>query len=226
VSAGTVSAGVLVGVVWGRRMPCGSSPVGTLPEESVELPTTGPTGAASMVWQLPGLRTGRSSTTPDTSTASSACCWSRTPGRSTTIVSPWTRTSGSAIPCRSSSERIWSRITVSSSADAGSVGDRITDTPPCRSRPRIGVLSVAMLNPTVITTISTTPISEVQRRRVMRPAQSSSSALAEIVSSTSASASSSSDALPEMAARAMRIWTSSSISSQNRLSPSSPVMMP
>ena len=63
--------------------------------------------------------------------------------------------------------------------------------------------------------------------------QSSSSALADTVSSestlssgASSFVSSSGDALPEIAARAMRICTSSSISSQKRLSPSSPVMTP
>ena len=64
----------------GRRSPCGSErtgcPVGRCPVERCrsgrrsELPITGPVGAASTGWQLPGFSTGRSSTTPDTSTAS------------------------------------------------------------------------------------------------------------------------------------------------------------
>ena len=55
--------------------------------------------------------TGRKVTMPATSTASSAWRWSFTPGRSTTMLEPSTRTSGSAMPRFSSSSRIRSRMT-------------------------------------------------------------------------------------------------------------------
>ena len=89
--------------------------------------------------------TGRSVTMPATSAASRASRWSRTPGRSTTMLEPSTRTSGSAIPRFSSSLRTRSRMTMRSSSVAPSVGDITTETPPCRSSPRTGVLLRARL---------------------------------------------------------------------------------
>ena len=70
---------------------------------------------------------------------------------------------------------------------AGSTGARMTDTPPCRSRPRIGVLSVATLKTNVTITISTTPINEVHRRRRIGVDQASSAVFADSGSSASTS---------------------------------------
>ena len=95
----------------------------------------------------PHANTGRKVTMPATSTASSASCWSFTPGRSTTMLPPSTRTSGSAMPRFSSSSRIRSRMTMRSASDASPPsGRRMTETPPCRSSPRTGWLPRARLS--------------------------------------------------------------------------------
>ena len=111
------------------------------------------------------LTTARNSTMPDTLTLRSASSLSFTPGRSTTMFEPWTRTSGSATPLRSSDDRTRSRTTSRSSPVAPSSGARMTDRPPCRSRPRIGALLVAMLPASAAMTATTVAMSENQRRR-------------------------------------------------------------
>ena len=112
-----------------------------------------------------GCITGRNDTMPATSTASSASRWSFTPGRSTTMFSPSTRTSGSAMPRFSSSSRIRSRITSRSSRDAPPSGARITEMPPCRSRPSTGLFRASRLAANSTTAMVTIPTSEISSRR-------------------------------------------------------------
>ena len=114
-------------------------------------------------------RTGRKVTMPATSTASRAWRWSFTPGRSTTMLEPSTRTSGSAMPRFSSSLRIRSRMTMRSPLLAPASGASTTDTPPCRSSPSAGVLRKPRLSARRATVMPTQPSSDAHRRRRVIP---------------------------------------------------------
>ena len=151
---------VLPGAVPATVLP-GAVPLGVVVDA--------PGSAAAKHWY-----TGRSVTMPATSTASRASSWSRTPGRSTMMLGPSTRTSGSAMPRRSSSSRIRSRMTSRSSSVAPSLGARVTDKPPCRSRPRAGVLPKARLSASTAAVTPTMPATHAHSRRRIIGAPASS----------------------------------------------------
>ena len=180
--------GCVVGVV-GARRPAGVAGVDAVVEVDLEAAVVvAEPSPAVVVADPPGVveslgvdvvdapssaarhwSTGCSVTIPATSAASNASRWSRTPGRSTTMSEPSTRTSGSAIPRFSSSERTRSRMTTRSSSVAPSVGVRTTDTPPCRSRPRTGVLPKPRLRARPTTATPTMTSSDVHSRRRFIP---------------------------------------------------------
>ena len=112
----------------------------------VDRPVVAATDRASWSWLVSVVvggrlhcSTGRRYTWPVTWTRSSASCWSFTPGRLTTIASPWRRISGSATPRLSTR----SRMLLDGEVEAGRVvvadrAARVTEIPPWRSSPSAG----------------------------------------------------------------------------------------
>ena len=100
---------------------------------------------------------------------SSARCWSFTPGRFTTTVSPWRMISGSATPIASTRERMISTATSSATASYSPSGCNVIDAPPCKSRPSDGASPLATVKPTETTATSKMPISDASSRRFIQP---------------------------------------------------------
>src|SRR5262249_49258828 len=91
---------------------------------------------------------------------STACCWillSDNPGICTSIVLPDNAMSGSPTPNASTRLRMFSRACCIVSAGVPSGADKITETPPLRSRPSVGwrrpVANAATDNATTTTTM-------------------------------------------------------------------------
>src|SRR5215211_5964324 len=86
------------------------------------------------------------------------------PGICTSIVLPVTNSSGSAVPNASIRPRMFSRAWFITVSGVPSGADRITDTPPSRSRPRTGRVPVA--NSAIEPRVSTpTSVSDIQSDR-------------------------------------------------------------
>ena len=87
--------------------------------------------------------TGRNRSSAVSPTSSRARCWFFTPGSCTITDRPWRAMSGSATPSASTRLRMISIVSFRASSVTSLVGWRTTDTPPWRSRPSWGVVSVA-----------------------------------------------------------------------------------